>query len=80
MSSVCSEKLVKVSSSILENKRVACTNICIHIGQNTLGYALGATAQSCKLGVVELKDSVSMEVCLLRLRKSNIPNQSLEIT
>lgn len=56
------------------------TNICIHIGQNTLRNALGARAQSCTLWVVELKDSVNMEVCLLRLRKSNIPNQSLEIT
>lgn len=55
-------------------------NICIHIGQNTLGNALGARTQSCTLWVVELKDSVSVEVCLIRLRKSNIPNQSLKIT
>lgn len=56
------------------------TNECIHIGQNTLGNALGARAQSCTLWVVELKDAVSVEMCLLRLRKSNIPNQSLEMT
>lgn len=56
------------------------TNKCIHTGKNTLGNAVGGRAQNCTLQMAEHKDSMSMEICLLRLRKSNISNQSLKMT